>query len=129
YAVKMLPAGLPQLQAGSLCSPETRETRLFSNAPELLFILCHANLDDRPLDTQDCQVNFIAGRAWNQAAGRCAILAGIEALSAVQQGSTVRIIERTRDSLRTFPGAGRKAKAEGRLAQHGVAQRFISRLR
>src|SRR4029077_502602 len=88
-----------------------------------------ADLDDWPLNAQHRHLHFVAGRERNQVAGGCAIVAGVEAVSAVQQGSTGGITERARDSLRTFSRIGRKTKSEAGLAQYSVAQCFISRVR
>src|SRR5438445_12617526 len=87
-----------------------------------------ADLDDWPLNAQHRGLHFVAGRKRNQVTGRCAIFAGVEAVSAVQQASTGGIAERPRDSLRTFSRTGRTAKSKAGLAQSCVAQCVIPRL-
>src|SRR5439155_4491853 len=52
-------------------------------------------------------------------------MAGLEAVSAVQQGRVGGIAEGARNPLRTFPRAARQTKIQARLAQHCVAQRVV----
>src|SRR5207247_6289769 len=84
---------------------------------------------DRSFDTRHRRIHFVAERKRNQVTGRCAIMAGVKALSAVRQGGTGGIPESAWNTLRTFPGAGRETKTEARLTQHRLAQRLIPRLR
>src|SRR5438128_2183275 len=52
-------------------------------------------------------------------------VAGLETLSAVQQGSAGGIAKCACNSLRTFPRAWRQAKIDAGFAQHGLAQRLV----
>src|SRR6266478_4691978 len=65
-------------------------------------LLSDANLDHRALDTDHRRVRFVAEGKRDQFACRRTRVAGLEALSAIQQGSTGGILKRASDSFRGY---------------------------
>src|SRR5207245_4010187 len=101
--------------------------KLHGSANGLSFLICE-NLDNWPLDAHDRCLHFPFGRARDEIACRCTIVARVEALPAIQQGGTLGLVRQSRNSLPTFSRAWRAAKGKAGIKKYRMAECVISRL-